>query len=120
MGVELNQTEPSESPPRSDDPSYSIGKTFALKTVEQVRWFARLVSAKVLGATEPYVLVMEEAFGSKNEAMRPDNLTFLLELLNMQFELIVLTGNPGHYKTAFTAIDESQRTRLLSCRRTAL
>jgi hypothetical protein len=120
MGVELNQAEQSDSAARVDDPSYSIGKTFALKTVEQVRWFARLVAAKILGSTEPYVLVMEEAFGGKNEAMRPDNLTFLLELLNLQFELIVITSNPSHYKTAFTAIDESQRGLLLSCGRSAL
>jgi hypothetical protein len=120
MGVELNQIEQSESLARNDDPTYSIGKTFALKTVEQVRWFARLVSAKILGATEPYVLVMEDAFGGKNEAMRPDNLTFLLELLNLQFELIVLTSNPVHYKTVFTAIDESQRSLLMSCGRSAL
>jgi hypothetical protein len=119
MGVELNQAEQTESAARNDDSSYSIGKTFALKTVEQVRWFARLVAAKVLGATEPYLLVMDEAFGGKNEAMRPDNLTFLLELLNLQFELIVLTSNPGHYKTAFAAMDESQRSLLLSCERSA-
>ncbi|MFX4817195.1 hypothetical protein ABTB66_18460, partial [Acinetobacter baumannii] len=33
MGVELNQLEQAESSPRNDDSSYSIGKSFALKTV---------------------------------------------------------------------------------------
>ena len=120
MGLELDELGHIDSANRMDDPAYTIGKTFGLKSVEQVRWFARLVATKVLGSTEPFVLVMDEAFGSKNESMRSENLSFLLELLKLQFQIVVITGDAGHFKSAFSAGDETVQGKLLACERVDL
>ena len=94
-----------------------IGKPFSLKTVEQVRWFARIVVIKTLGLSALFPLVLNEPFGIFAEPMRPNNLAFLFELLQLGFQIIAITNNQSHYQAAFSALNEKQQGFLVPCTR---
>jgi hypothetical protein len=121
MGLELDNFDQNIQDDSEQDPARQmIGKPFSLKTVEQVRWFARIVVIKTLGLNSMFPLILNEPFGIKDEPLRPNNLTFLLELRQLGFQLIAITNNRSRYQSAFAAVSEPQQALLQPCTRVVL
>ncbi len=118
MGIELDKFDHEAVDEAEQDPARQmIGKPFSLKTVEQVRWFARSIVIKTLGLNSMFPLILNQPFGIKDEPLRPNNLAFLLELLPLGFQIIAITNNQARHDAAFNAVSESQRALLFPCKR---
>jgi division protein CdvB (Snf7/Vps24/ESCRT-III family) len=121
MGLELDTFDQQSHDEGEQDPARQmIGKPFSLKTVEQVRWFARIIVIKTLGLNSMFPLILNEPFGVRDEPLRPNNLTFLLELRQLGFQLIAITNNRSRYQSAFAAVSEPQQAFLQPCTRVIL
>ena len=105
------------------DPAQSgplIGKPFSLLTMEQVRWFARVVVSRVLALNHSFPLVLNEPFGMGAEPLRENNLPFIFSLLDQGFQVLALTSEATRFEAAYSAATNDQKKSLHTCARVSL
>jgi len=124
MGIETSQYEMAlcDTTRGTDAAQFGslIGKPFSLLTMEQVRWFARVVVARVLALNDSFPLLLNEPFGMDQEPLRENNLSFIFGLLGLHFQIFALTSDAARFEGAYSAASAEQKMLLHTCARVSL
>jgi DNA repair exonuclease SbcCD ATPase subunit len=97
-----------------------LGKPFSLLTMEQVRWFARVIVTRVLALNESFPLILNEPFGLGDEPVREHNMPFIFSLLDLKYQVLALTSDATRFESAYRAASDDQKKALHTCARVAL
>jgi DNA repair exonuclease SbcCD ATPase subunit len=124
MGIEAPKYESSLNDNESGDlqnlAGSLVGKPFSLLTMEQVRWFARVIVIRVLAMNNSFPLVLNEPFGIGKEAVRESNLPFIFSLIEMRFQVMAMTSEANRFEAAYNAATAEQKMSLHTCARISL
>jgi hypothetical protein len=96
------------------------GKPFSLLTMEQVRWYARIIVIRVLALNASFPLVLNEPFGIGKESLRENNLPFIFALIEQRFQVMALTSEATRFEAAYNAATAEQKMSLHTCARISL
>jgi len=97
-----------------------VGKPFSLLTMEQVRWYARIIVIRVLALNASFPLVLNEPFGIGKEPLRENNLPFIFALIEQRFQVMALTSEATRFEAAYNAATAEQKMSLHTCARISL